>query len=107
MFVKPNPERKVGKEPLKVYDPVHNDFLPEAGRKVVDNAYWMRRLATKDVVEVAENQPTEEKTAAKAAKNTTKAKTNKDKAEAKAKKETTPTEEKTADATATNENKGD
>lgn len=54
MFVKPNPDRKVGKQSLKVYDPVHRDYLPESGRKVADNAYWMRRLQVKDVILIDE-----------------------------------------------------
>lgn len=57
MFVKPNPDRKVGKQPLKVYDPVHRDYLPETGRKVADNAYWMRRLQVQDVVLIDELPP--------------------------------------------------
>ena len=64
MFVKPNPEKKVGKEPLKVFDPVHRDFLPENGREVANNAYWMRRLSTKDVVETI-NIPAETKSKGK------------------------------------------
>lgn len=59
MFVKPNPDRKVGKQSLKVYDPVHRDYLPETGRKVADNAYWMRRLQVQDVVLI--DEPTEPK----------------------------------------------
>lgn len=109
MFIKPNPLRKVGDEPLKVYDPVHRDFLPEGGRKVADNAYWVRRLATKDVVEVTETASTDNKKAPKAS--TGKAKNeatkNKAKSSAKAKKETAPADDKNADAIKTNKNKGE
>ena len=50
MYVIPNTEKKVDSEILKVYDPVHNDFLPLVGREVSNTAYWVRRLATGDVV---------------------------------------------------------
>ncbi len=52
MKVKPNPNRKIGKESLKVFDPVHRVFLPESGANVPSNAYWLRRLQTGDVVRV-------------------------------------------------------
>lgn len=51
MRVKPNPNKKVGDKALKVFDPVHCDYLPEEGREVPNNAYWMRRLQVQDVVE--------------------------------------------------------
>ena len=50
MFVKPNPNKKVGDAPLEVYDPAHRNFLPEEGREVPSNAYWIRRLQAEDVV---------------------------------------------------------
>ena len=51
MRVKPNPNKKVGDKALQVFDPVHCDYLPEEGREVPNNAYWMRRLQVQDVVE--------------------------------------------------------
>lgn len=51
MRVKPNQNKKVGDKALKVFDPVHCDYLPEEGREVPNNAYWMRRLQVQDVVE--------------------------------------------------------
>ena len=44
MFVKP----KAG---LFVRDPATREPLPEAGREVPEDQYWMRRLADGDVVE--------------------------------------------------------
>jgi len=55
MRVKPNPNKKVGDKALKVFDPVHCDYLPEEGREVPNNAYWMRRLQVQDVVEATAN----------------------------------------------------
>lgn len=50
MFVKPNPEKTVDGKALEVFDPVRRDFIPEEGREVPNNAYWLRRLQTADVV---------------------------------------------------------
>ena len=50
MFIKPNPNKKVGDKALKVFDLVHQDFLPEEGRNVPDTPYWVRRLQEGDVV---------------------------------------------------------
>ncbi len=50
MWVKPNPNKKVNEVYLKVYDPVHRDFLPEDGRDVPGNTYWIRRLQEKDII---------------------------------------------------------
>ena len=81
MFVKPNPNKKVGGAPLEVYDPAHRNFLPEEGREVPNNAYWIRRLQTEDVVKAtpgAETAPAKQQAAkpakAKTAKKTTKKK---------------------------------
>jgi hypothetical protein len=43
VFVKPAPG-------LKVRDPITHKHLPESGREVPDNTYWMRRLNAGDVV---------------------------------------------------------
>lgn len=62
MRVKPNPNKKVGKEKIKVFDPVRREFLPENGRDVPKTAYWIRRLQVGDVVSADDkaetNQPT-------------------------------------------------
>lgn len=50
MFVKPNPNKKVGDQKLKVFDPVRREFLPDAGRDVPKTPYWQRRLSVGDVV---------------------------------------------------------
>lgn len=50
MFVKPNPEKTVDGKALEVFDPVRRDFIPAEGREVPNNAYWIRRLQTADVV---------------------------------------------------------
>jgi hypothetical protein len=50
MFVKPVAVRQVP-------DPDRGDHLPEAGRNVEPNQYWLRRLDDGDVIEVA--QPAE------------------------------------------------
>jgi hypothetical protein len=43
MFVKPAPG-------LLVRDPVTKRHLPESGKEVPENSYWVRRLAAGDVV---------------------------------------------------------
>ena len=50
MFVKPNPNKKVGGQKLKVFDPARREFLPDAGRDVPKTPYWQRRLNVGDVV---------------------------------------------------------
>lgn len=50
MFVKPNPNKKVGGQKLKVFDPARREFLPDAGRDVPKTPYWQRRLSVGDVV---------------------------------------------------------
>lgn len=79
MFVKPNPNKKVGDATLEVYDPAHRNFLPEEGREVPNNAYWIRRLQAEDVVKTTPGDKAPAKTAKTAptktaAKTTTKAK---------------------------------
>ena len=37
---------------LQVPDPQVGDFLPETGRKVERNQYWLRRVIDQDVSEV-------------------------------------------------------
>lgn len=68
MRVKPNPNKKVGKEKIKVFDPVRREFLPENGRDVPKTAYWIRRLQVGDVVSVDDKaeagQPTPQNPAA-------------------------------------------
>lgn len=44
LYVKPAPERTVP-------DPERGGYLPEAGESVPRNAYWLRRLGDKDVIE--------------------------------------------------------
>lgn len=56
MRVKPNPNKKVGKDKLKVYDPIRREFLPENGRDVPRTAYWLRRLQVGDVVPVDQSK---------------------------------------------------
>lgn len=71
MFVKPNPNKKVGGAPLEVYDPAHRNFLPEEGREVPNNAYWIRRLQTEDVVKATPGEKATAKAPAKTAGATT------------------------------------
>ncbi|MBQ9236116.1 MAG: DUF2635 domain-containing protein [Alphaproteobacteria bacterium] len=66
MRVKPNPNRKVDDKALQVFDPVHCDYLPEEGREVPNNAYWMRRLQVQDVVEATADAKAEKTEPAKA-----------------------------------------
>ena len=56
MRVKPNPNKKVGKDKLKVYDPIRREFLPENGRDVPRTAYWLRRLQVGDVVPAGQSE---------------------------------------------------
>ncbi len=58
VFLKPNPEQKIDGKQVKVYDPVHHDFLPESGRFVILNPYWVNRLRYNEVLRVdgLENQ---------------------------------------------------
>lgn len=51
IFVRPNPDHLADGEPVKVFDPVKRDFLPATGRKVQRTAYWMRRIAAREVLE--------------------------------------------------------
>lgn len=46
-------------EGLRVPDPVLRDHLPEAGREVPRDAYWMRRLRDGDVIETTPRQAEE------------------------------------------------
>ena len=50
MYIKP-------KQGLKIPDPALLDFLPEAGREVEENSYWLRRLRDKDVVKSQSPKP--------------------------------------------------
>lgn len=54
MFVKP----KAGS---RVVDPERGDDLPEKGREVVANQYWLRRLRDGDVTEAEKPKPKEAK----------------------------------------------
>lgn len=68
VFLKPNPEQKIDGQPVKVFDPQHRDFLPESGRYVVLNPYWVNRLRYNEVLRAEEkveepqtsNGPTDE-----------------------------------------------
>lgn len=62
MRVKPNPNKKVGKEKIKVFDAVRREFLPENGRDVPKTAYWIRRLQVGDVVSADEKAETKQPT---------------------------------------------
>ncbi len=59
VFLKPNPEQKIDGQPVKVYDPAHHDFLPESGRFVILNPYWVNRLRYNEVLRADENAETE------------------------------------------------
>ncbi len=50
VFLKPNPNNKVEGNPVKVYDPVHRDFMPADGRAVILNPYWLHRLRNGEVL---------------------------------------------------------
>lgn len=54
LHIKPNPDKKVDGKPLKVRDPISNEFIPKSGKRVPRSAYWVRRLRDGDVVEVNE-----------------------------------------------------
>lgn len=60
VFLKPNPEQKIDGKPVKVYDPAHHDFLPESGRFVILNPYWVNRLRYNEVLRANENAETPE-----------------------------------------------
>lgn len=47
----------VPKKGYKIPDPSLNDFLPEQGREVQKNTYWVRRVRDGDVVEKAPTKP--------------------------------------------------
>lgn len=72
MFVKPNPEKTVDGKTLEVFDPVRRDFIPAEGREVPNNAYWIRRLQTADVIRpsateiITASEPEKTKTKGKA-----------------------------------------
>lgn len=59
VFLKPNPEQKIDGQPVKVFDPAHHDFLPESGRFVILNPYWVNRLRYNEVLRADENAETE------------------------------------------------
>lgn len=65
MYVKPNQTKKVDGKKLKVFDPVHKDFLPDEGREVTNNTYWTRRLQANDIV-LADSSISSTKTESKA-----------------------------------------
>ena len=44
MFLKPQ-------KGVMVYDPARGDSLPDDGREVEKNQYWLRRIADGDVIE--------------------------------------------------------
>lgn len=55
VFLKPNPEQKIDGQPVKVFDPAHHDFLPESGRFVILNPYWVNRLRYNEVLRAEED----------------------------------------------------
>lgn len=59
VFLKPNPDRMVEGTPVKVYDPVHRDFMPTEGRAVMLSTYWVHRIRNGEVLRgTAEPKPT-------------------------------------------------
>lgn len=50
MYVMPNPAKSVDGEPVRVVDPATGQFMPAAGKNVPSTPYWVRRLATGDVI---------------------------------------------------------
>lgn len=54
MLVKPAPG-------IKVRDPVSRLHLPEEGREVPENTFWIRRLQSGDVIKVEPQQPAKAK----------------------------------------------
>lgn len=50
MYVKPGPHPTEQGKTLKVRIPNTHELLPEEGREVPDNQFWMRRLQHGDVV---------------------------------------------------------
>lgn len=61
VFLKPNPDEKIDGKQVKVYDPAGHDFLPENGRLVILNPYWINRLRYNEVIraESADQKQTE------------------------------------------------
>lgn len=49
-YIKPNPDNQVEGKTAKVFDPVHNDFLPDNGRMVNLSPYWINRLRNNEVI---------------------------------------------------------
>lgn len=68
MFLKPNPDKTVNDEPLKVFDPERKTFLPTEGAAVPSNTYWVRQLQAGDCIEVGaiEAEPVAEEAVAAA-----------------------------------------
>lgn len=62
VFLKPNPEQKIDGKPVKVFDPAHHDFLPESGRFVILNPYWVNRLRYNEVLRANENAENQNQT---------------------------------------------
>lgn len=52
IFLKPNPAQKIDGKPVRVFDPAHRDFLPESGRSVILNVYWVNRLRNNEVLRI-------------------------------------------------------
>lgn len=50
VFLKPNPKHLVEGKPVKVYDPLHRDFMPADGRAVLLNPYWIHRMRNGEVL---------------------------------------------------------
>jgi len=51
LFLKPNPDRKVEGNPLRVFDPERKGWLPAEGAAVPNNTYWTRRVSDGDCVD--------------------------------------------------------
>lgn len=54
--VKPNPANKVEGKVAKVFDPVHNDFLPDEGRMISLTTYWVNRLRNGEIIRVEQTE---------------------------------------------------
>ena len=60
VFLKPNPAQKINGKPVRVFDPAHRDFLPESGRAVFLNFFWVNRLRYGEVLRVTDKKAAEQ-----------------------------------------------
>lgn len=52
IIIKPNPEKKVDGENIKVLNPITKKFLAIGGEKVLQTSYWVRLLSNKSVLKI-------------------------------------------------------